>query len=191
MKSKKTQKEIDEENGKIHAAVIVEMLDGDEAKEGELFVLTETKLYRVAFNKTKDRQTAKALAAKSWEIGMKDMKDGKYKEQNGFEKWMSAIIRNVFNKDKRDTPIFVEIKEVIDLEEMDIDAAALKEKLLVFIEVQLPKLTIKKQTLIHMFFWDGDTYKEIAATLDVSEAFVRSEIYKICRFIEAEYNKAS
>jgi RNA polymerase sigma factor (sigma-70 family) len=189
MENKKTQKEKDEENGKIHAVKIVEIQNGSKKEEGELFKLTKTKLYNVAYKLCKGSQKAKALCAEAWDTGLKLIKEKKYKEQNGFEKWMSAIIRNTFNRHKRDDPKYKEVKDYVDFEDITTEAAKLKEVLMVFMELALPKLTKRKQLLIRNFFWDDMSYLEIATELKVSEAYVRKEIWNICRFIEAAYEK--
>jgi RNA polymerase sigma factor (sigma-70 family) len=183
----KTQKEKDLENGKIHAALIVLIQEGDKEAEGKLYIKCESKLYRVAFSLCREKQYAEDTLAKAWSDGMKEIKkgkDGKYIEQNSFINWLSTIIRNGFYHDKRDNPVFVKLEsiaEITDTNDEDKEANEQKEEIYNELENELNKLSERKHTIYIMHFRLKDSYQVIATTFHVTKAYVRSEVAKIVK----------
>jgi DNA-directed RNA polymerase specialized sigma24 family protein len=92
----KTQKEIDEENGIIDAALIVLIKEGDKKAEGTLFMLRKNKLYRIAFGYYKNKEDAEDAMMEAFETTIDTIMDGTYIEDNCYERYLCKILKNKF-----------------------------------------------------------------------------------------------
>lgn len=182
----KTQKEIDEENGIIDAALIVLIKEGDKKAEGTLFVLRKNKLYRIAYGYYHNKQDVEDAMMEAFEITIDTIMDGTYIEGNCYERYLCKILKNKFlngidiGKKRISVPldIIAELPEVLPYDKSDDDENVAKIKMI------LLTFSKKRQDLFTLRIIDKLDYKAIGKILHITAKSASSEFSKILKMIK-------
>ena len=151
-------------------AIIEACQAGDLEQFGLLYDKYIRKIYDFVYYKTTHKETAEDLTS---QVFMKAIsKIGSFKQDKGtFSAWLYQIARNTVIDHYRTKKDALDIEDIWDLAsdediERDIDT---REKLRE-VEKYLGKLKDKQRDIIIMRVWQEMSYREIADTLDKSEA---------------------
>jgi RNA polymerase sigma factor (sigma-70 family) len=193
---KKSKQEEDDENGKVHAALIVIIKEGNDngVAYGKLFLLCDKGFVRYADSYYHDIQESEITVGKAWDRFLDRLIEDRYIEMNKFEGLMHTIIRSIFNTKptgfKKQEIIFIPMDvAMIDPKNSshfadipDADDERRKEEW-EFIEAELDVLSEKDQKLVTMFYFEGKSYKEMADILKMKESSIRKALSRIRLYI--------
>lgn len=160
--------------------IAMEIRDHDNLKQQFVSKLLEHKhlVYNYACTLTRNTEEAKDLVQEATLKAYKSF--AQLEKQASFKSWMLTIVRNTFinqYRKKVKEPVkvhFDEIEEYVPVPVVQEEEQTFNESLQRSIE-QLPE---NFRSIIHLFYVEGQSYKEMADVLGIPVGTVMSRLYK-------------
>ncbi len=161
-------------------ALVRRTLGGEKSAFGELVSRHQTAVFNLAYRMLGNRQDAEDVAQETFLAAYRHL--GSYDEHRTFKTWLLSIVHHrcvdFLRRRRRHVPLDERLAA-----KQDIEAEAVAGERAERVQQLLQRLSPDDRAVITLRYWEGMSYREMAAVLGVTESSVRNRLYRARRFL--------